>query len=51
MDIFWKVLWVIVLILNVLAGIAAIVIGKGGSAISHFGIAIALFLIFLYLKD
>lgn len=51
MDIFWKVLWVLVLILNVLSGIAAVAIKDGGSAISHFGIAIALFLIFLYLKD
>ena len=51
MEIFWKVLWVIVLIMNVLAGIAAIAIGSAGSAISHFGIAGTLYLIYVYLKD
>lgn len=51
MSTFWKILWVIVLIMNVLAGIAAVFLGKGGSAVSHFGIAIVLFLTYLYLKD
>lgn len=51
MSTFWKILWVIVLILNVLAGIAATFLGKGGSAVAHLGIAVALFLIYLYLKD